>query len=113
MTKILIKCDEICSNILTSGTSLVVQWLRLCTSKAGGLSLIPGQGTDEGVSLVAIVLKSLPANAGNASDVGSVTGSGRSPGVGNGSLPRYSRLGNPMDRGVWQESMGPQRTEQN
>ena len=68
---------------------------------------------DEGASLVAIGLKSLPANAGNASDVGSVTGSGRSPGVGNGSLPRYSPLGNPMDRGVWQESMGPQRTEQN
>ena len=27
------------------GTSLVVQWLRLCTSTAGSLGLIPGQGT--------------------------------------------------------------------
>ena len=27
------------------GTSLVVQWLRLCTSTAGGTDLIPGQGT--------------------------------------------------------------------
>ena len=27
--------------ILTRGTSLVVQWLRLCTPKAGGLSSIP------------------------------------------------------------------------
>ena len=27
------------------GTSLVVQWLRLCTSTAGGAGLIPGQGT--------------------------------------------------------------------
>ena len=27
------------------GTSLVVQWLRLCTPNAGGLSLTPGQGT--------------------------------------------------------------------
>ena len=26
-------------------TSLVVQWLRLCTSNAGGAGLIPGQGT--------------------------------------------------------------------
>ena len=26
-------------------TSLVVQWLRLCTPNAGGLGLIPGQGT--------------------------------------------------------------------
>ena len=29
----------------TSRTSLVVQWLRLCTSTAGGEGLIPGQGT--------------------------------------------------------------------
>lgn len=42
-----------------------------------------------------IVLKSLPANAGNATDVGSVTGSGRSLGRENGSLPQYSCLGNP------------------
>ena len=27
------------------GTSLVVQWLRLCASNAGGMALIPGQGT--------------------------------------------------------------------
>ena len=27
------------------GTSSVVHWLRLCTPNAGGLSLIPGQGT--------------------------------------------------------------------
>ena len=27
------------------GTSLVVQWLRLCVPKAGGLGLFPGQGT--------------------------------------------------------------------
>ena len=27
------------------GISLVVQWLRLCASNAGGESLIPGQGT--------------------------------------------------------------------
>ena len=27
------------------GTSLAVQWLRLCTPRAWGLDLIPGQGT--------------------------------------------------------------------
>ena len=27
------------------GTSLVIQWLRLWASNAGGLGLIPGQGT--------------------------------------------------------------------
>ena len=28
-----------------TGTSLAVQWLRLCTSNAGGTVSIPGQGT--------------------------------------------------------------------
>ena len=32
--------------ISTLGTSLVVQWLRLCTSNAGGLGSIPGSGND-------------------------------------------------------------------
>ena len=32
------------------------------------------------------VVKNLPANAGDTGDVGSIPGSGRSPGVGNGNL---------------------------
>ena len=35
-------------------------------------------------------------------DPGSVPGSGRSPGGGNGNPLQYSCLGNPMDRGAWQ-----------
>ena len=31
--------------ITERGTSLVVQWLRLCTSTAGGTGSIPGLGT--------------------------------------------------------------------
>ena len=42
-----------------------------------------------------------PANAGDASDVGSIPGSGRSPGEGNSNPLRYSCLENPMDRGAW------------
>ena len=34
------------------------------------------------------VVKNLPANAGDARDEGSIPGSGRSPGVGNGNLPQ-------------------------
>ena len=37
-----------------------------------------------------------------AGDVGSVPGSGRSPGEGNGNPLEYSGLENPMDRGAWQ-----------
>ena len=44
------------------------------------------------------VLKNPPANAG---DPGSIPGSGRSPGEGNGNPLRYSCLGNAMDRGAW------------
>ena len=34
-------------------------------------------------------------------DVGSIPGSGRSPGGGNGNPLQYSCLGNPMGRGAW------------
>ena len=47
------------------------------------------------------VVKNLPANAGDTRDVGSIPGSGRSPGVGNGNLLQYSCLGNTRDRGAW------------
>ena len=54
------------------------------------------------------VVKNLPADAG---DVGSILGSGRSPGEGNGNPPQYSCLQNPMDRGAWWtlQYMGSQR----
>ena len=42
-----------------------------------------------------------PANAGDASDVGLIAGSGRSPGEGNGNPLRYSCLEHPMDTGAW------------
>jgi len=44
------------------------------------------------------VVKNPPADAGH---VGSVSGSGRSPGEGNGNPLQYSYLGNPIDRGAW------------
>ena len=43
------------------------------------------------------VVKNPPANAG---DTGSIPGSGRSPGEGNGNPLQYSCLENPMDRGA-------------
>ena len=41
------------------------------------------------------------ASASNAGDAGSIPGSGRSPGEGNGNPVQYSCLENPMDRGAW------------
>ena len=47
------------------------------------------------------VVKSPPANAGDTVDVGSIPGSGRFPGKGNGNPLQYSSLANSMDRGDW------------
>ena len=52
-------------------------------------------------SQVALVVKNRHVNAGDARDVGSVPGLGRSPGEGNGNPLQYSCLENPMDRGAW------------
>ena len=52
-------------------------------------------------SRVAQLVKNSPASARYAKDVGSIPGSGRSPGEGNGNPLQYSCLGNPMDRGTW------------
>ena len=47
------------------------------------------------------VVKNLPASARHARDVGSILGSGRFSGEGNGNLLQHSCLGKPMDRGPW------------
>ena len=49
--------------------------------------------------------KKSTCNAGVAGDSGSIPGSGRSPGGGNGNPLQYSCLGNPMDRGAWKVSV--------
>ena len=46
------------------------------------------------------MVKSPPANAGDAGGRGSVTGLGRSPGVGNGNPCQYSCLENSMESGA-------------
>ena len=47
------------------------------------------------------MIKNLPTNAGDIGDAGSIPGSGRSLGEGNGNPLQYSCLENPMDRGAW------------
>ena len=51
---------------------------------------------------VALVVKNLPANAGDTQDLGLIPGLGRSPGGGHGNPLQYPCLENPMDRGAWQ-----------
>ena len=54
---------------------------------------------------VALVLRNLPAGAGDLRDEDSIPGSGRSPGGRHGSLLQYSCLENPMDRGAWEAAV--------
>ena len=53
------------------------------------------------------VVKAPPLNVGATGDVGSIPGSGRSSGVGNGNPPQYSCQGNPMDCSSW----GPKESD--
>ena len=51
------------------------------------------------------MVKNLPASAGDVRDVGSIPGSGRSPGERHGNSFQYSCLENPMDRGASQATV--------
>ena len=55
--------------------------------------------------LMAQQVKNPPANVGDLRDVGSIPGSGRSPGGGHGNPLQYSCLENPMDRGAWRATV--------
>ena len=47
------------------------------------------------------MVKNPSASVEDVRDAGSIPGSGRSPGKGNGNLLQYSCLENYMDRGAW------------
>ena len=64
----------------------------------GSPSCAIGRCGEEGIFPGGSVVKNLPANA---RDVDSISGSGRFPGVGNGSPLQYSCLENLRDRGAW------------
>ena len=49
--------------------------------------------------------KESSCNAGATGDVGSILGSGRSPGEGHGNPLQYSCLENPMNRGCWRATV--------
>ena len=62
-------------------------------------------------SLTAQLVKGFPYSsvkkefACNAGDQDSISGSGRSPGEGNGNSPQYSCQENPMDGGAWRATV--------
>ena len=54
---------------------------------------------------VALVVKNPSANAGDIRDMGSISGSGRSPGGEYSNSLQYPCLKNPMDRGTWRATV--------
>ena len=84
--------------------SSIPAWRIPCTEpgrsmgsqRGGGVLPIRGQSVFIwGTSQMLLMVKNLPANAG---DTSSIPGSGRSPGRGHGNPLQYSCLENPMDR---------------
>ena len=55
----------------------------------------------KGASQVSLVVKYLPANAGDRRDADWIPESERSPEGGHGNSLQYSCLENPMDSGTW------------
>ena len=70
-------------------------------SHLGSSSYITYCSVNYRASLVALVVKNLPANTGDVKDPGSVPGLGQGCGGRHGNLLQYSCLENLIDRGVW------------
>ena len=91
--------------------SSILAWRIPWTEEPGRLQSIGSQRVGHNWSNWAIiilasqmvqVIKNLPANAVAAVDMGSIPGSRRLPGGGNGNPLQYSCWDNPMDREAWQ-----------
>ena len=77
--------------------------LSPCVGSGGSLVISPPQSFSFEMKWLRV--KSPPASAGDSGDVGSIPGSGRSPGGGNGNSLQCSRLENPMDGGAWRAAV--------
>ena len=66
----------------------------------GGACLLKQELLGPKASQVVLVVKNVPANAGDIRDPGSIPGSGR-PGEGNGNPLQHPCLEHPLDRGAW------------
>ena len=82
-----------------------VSILQLFVGESSSLGLVTINQKAIQPSQVVLVVKNLPANAGDIRDVGLIPESGRSPGGGHGNPLQYSCLENPMDRGAWWASV--------
>ena len=87
--------DFLISSKITTRASLVVQRIIFLNSVYFDLYL------DYLYSKTSLVIQSVKISTYNARDLGSIPGSGRSPGEGNGNPLQYSCLQNSKNRGTW------------
>ena len=84
------------------GNGNPLQYSCLENPRDSGTGGLPSMGSHRvGRDWSDLAVAALPASACNAGDLGSIPGSGRSSGEGNGNPLQYSCLENPMDRGAW------------
>ena len=83
--------------------------LRAAFLKGATVGYIPTSTSPSDAHQVELVVKNLPANAGDVRDVGSIPGSGRSDPLKKvmANLLQYYCLETSMDRGTWWAMYGP------
>ena len=91
--------SSLCACLCPSFPSSQGHWS--CWTRTHTNDLISIRWALQYTTMVAQVVKNRLANAGDKRDSGSIPGSGRSPGGGNGNPLQHSCLENPMDRGAW------------
>ena len=87
----------------TATHSSILAWTIPWTEEPAGLQSMESQKSQTQLSYSACFPggSEVKASASNEGDLGSIPGSGRSPGEGNGNPLQYSCLENPMDGEAW------------
>ena len=101
-------CRDQHSDLILSLNLPRVTFLSFCSSPTGLFIVVPQIAPSSGrlrASQVALMVKNMPANAGDVGDEGLIPGSGRSPGGWHGNPLQYSCLENLMDSGAWRATV--------
>ena len=98
---------QCCNSVLKSNLAFNVCtfWIYIFIKQGGGLRNIFIKKCAFQWLLRWLRGKESACNAGVAGDAGSIPGSGRSPGGGNGNLLQYSCLENPVDWEAWRDTV--------
>ena len=96
-----------CQESLLLSWHILIDWCTMSKFSDFKLSLRPSQAQSgsQTYSIGISMWLRRKVSVCNTGDLGSIPGSGRSPGERNGNPLQYSCLENPMDRGAWQATV--------